>query len=39
MADYSIFPVIDAVLNGTSAVLIATGRSFIKRGEWPRIGG
>lgn len=33
MADYSIFPVINATLNGTSAVLIATGRVLIRRGR------
>ncbi len=31
MTDYAIFPVINASLNGTSAVLIATGRVFIRR--------
>jgi len=33
MVDYSIFPPIDAVLNGTSAVLVATARSRIRRGQ------
>ena len=33
MADYSIFPAINATLNGTSAVLIATGRALIRRGN------
>jgi uncharacterized membrane protein YozB (DUF420 family) len=33
MADYSMFPVIDASLNGASAVLLVTGRSYIKRGN------
>lgn len=33
MPDYSMLPAINAVLNGTSAVLIATGRRFIKRGR------
>jgi len=33
MTDYSIFPVINATLNGTSAVLIATGRMLIRRGQ------
>ena len=33
MTDYSIFPVINATLNGTSAVLIATGRVLIGRGH------
>ena len=33
MIDYSIFPVINATLNGTSAVLIATGRVLIWRGR------
>jgi uncharacterized membrane protein YozB (DUF420 family) len=31
--DYSIFPVIDATLNGVTAVLLAIGHSFIKRGS------
>jgi uncharacterized membrane protein YozB (DUF420 family) len=30
---YAIFPVIDASLNGTSAVLLLVGRSYIKRGR------
>lgn len=30
---YAIFPVINASLNGTSAVLLLIGRSFIKRGR------
>ena len=30
---YAIFPVIDASLNGTSAVLLLVGRGFIKRGQ------
>jgi uncharacterized membrane protein YozB (DUF420 family) len=33
MTDYTIFPVINATLNGTSAVLIATGRVLIRRGQ------
>jgi uncharacterized membrane protein YozB (DUF420 family) len=33
MADYSIFPVINATLNGTSAVLIASGVALIRRGH------
>jgi uncharacterized membrane protein YozB (DUF420 family) len=33
MTDYAIFPVINATLNGTSAVLIATGRALIRRGH------
>jgi len=33
MTDYSIFPVINASLNGTSAVLIGTGRVLIGRGR------
>jgi len=33
MTDYAIFPVINATLNGTSAVLIATGRGLIRRGN------
>ena len=32
-AQYAVFPVIDASLNGTSAVLLVVGRSFIKRGQ------
>jgi uncharacterized membrane protein YozB (DUF420 family) len=30
---YAIFPVIDASLNGTSALLLLVGRGFIKRGR------
>lgn len=30
---YAVFPVIDASLNGTSAVLLFVGRGFIKRGQ------
>lgn len=30
---YAIFPVIDASLNGTSAVLLLVGRNFIKHGR------
>jgi uncharacterized membrane protein YozB (DUF420 family) len=33
MADYSIFPKIDAALNGLSAVLLVTGRVLIARGQ------
>ena len=33
MNDYSIFPAINAVLNGTAAVLIACGVLLIKRGK------
>lgn len=33
MTDYTIFPIINATLNGTSAVLIATGRVLIRRGS------
>lgn len=33
MTDYSIFPAINASLNGTSAVLLITGHSMIKRGR------
>lgn len=33
MADYSIFPVIDATLNGTSAVLLVTAHKMIRRGR------
>lgn len=32
-ADYSIFPVIDATLNGTCAVLLVSARTMIKRGR------
>lgn len=31
--DYSIFPAIDATLNGTTAVLLVIGHHFIKRGS------
>ena len=30
---YAIYPVLDAGLNGTSAVLLLVGRGFIKRGQ------
>lgn len=33
MVSYTIFPAIDAALNGTTAVLIVVGRRFIRRGE------
>lgn len=33
MFDYSIFPPLDAVLNGASAVLVATARARIRRGQ------
>jgi len=33
MTDYSIFPKINATLNGLSAVLLATGRVLIARGQ------
>ncbi|HSA93841.1 MAG TPA: DUF420 domain-containing protein [Terriglobales bacterium] len=29
--DYSVFPIINATLNGTSAVLLVTGREMIRR--------
>jgi len=32
-AEFAIFPKINAVLNGTSAVLLVIGRSYIKRGQ------
>jgi len=32
-AQYAIFPVIDATMNGTSAVLLYVGHGFIKRGS------
>jgi len=32
-AQYAIFPVINATLNGTSAVLLLIGHNFIKRGR------
>jgi uncharacterized membrane protein YozB (DUF420 family) len=32
-AQYAIFPVINASLNGTSAILLVTGHSMIKRGR------
>jgi uncharacterized membrane protein YozB (DUF420 family) len=33
MPDYSIFPALNASLNGVSAVLIVTGHSFIRQGK------
>jgi putative membrane protein len=33
MTDYSIFPVINATLNGCSAILLITGRIMIGRGK------
>jgi len=33
MADYSIFPALNATLNGASAVLITAGRALIGRGK------
>ena len=33
MTDYSIFPVINASLNGASALLLATGRVLIAKGQ------
>jgi uncharacterized membrane protein YozB (DUF420 family) len=33
MADYGIFPAVNAALNGTSAVLLVTAHSMIKRGR------
>ena len=33
MTDYSIFPKINATLNGWSAVLLVTGRVLIARGQ------
>lgn len=33
MADYSLFPTVNATLNGTSAVLLVTGRTLIVRGN------
>src|SRR5271170_1096785 len=33
MTDYSIFPKINATLNGCSAVLLVTGRALIARGK------
>jgi len=32
-AEYAVYPVIDASLNGTSAVLLVVGRGLIKRGR------
>jgi putative membrane protein len=32
-SQYAVYPVIDAALNGTSAVLLLVGRSYIKRGR------
>jgi uncharacterized membrane protein YozB (DUF420 family) len=34
--DYSIFPAIDATLNGVTAILLAIGHRFIKRGQMLR---
>ena len=33
MTDYSIFPKINATLNGSSALLLVTGRALIARGQ------
>ena len=33
MTDYSIFPKINATLNGSSAVLLVAGRALIARGK------
>jgi uncharacterized membrane protein YozB (DUF420 family) len=33
MADYSVFPALNATLNGTSAVLLVTAHRMIKRGR------
>ena len=33
MADYSALPALNASLNGASAVLLATGRAFIRQGK------
>jgi uncharacterized membrane protein YozB (DUF420 family) len=33
MPDYAILPAINAVLNGTSALLVATARGYIRRGR------
>jgi uncharacterized membrane protein YozB (DUF420 family) len=33
MPDYSIFPALNASLNGVSAVLIITGHSFVRQGK------
>src|SRR5438552_12954914 len=33
MTDYSILPIINASLNGTSAVLLATGHALINKGK------
>jgi len=33
MSDYSIFPALNAMLNGASAVLLTTGRALIGRGQ------
>ena len=35
-AQYAIYPVIDAVLNGTSAVLLLVGRATSNADAWPR---
>ena len=36
MADYSLFPTLNAVLNGASAVLLAAGYTFIRKKQVPR---
>ena len=36
MADYSLLPTLNAVLNGASAVLLTTGYTFIPRKQVPR---
>ena len=33
MADYSVFPALNASLNGASAVLMVTGHSLVRRGK------
>ena len=36
MADYSLFPTVNAILNGASAVLLAAGYTFIRRKQVAR---
>lgn len=33
MTDYSLFPALNAVLNASSALLLATGRTLVRRGK------
>jgi hypothetical protein len=38
MTDYSIFPKINATLNGCSAVLLVIGRASSRAAKWRRTG-